>query len=65
MKINVKVLGTAVAALGAVIAGGVFSKSKKDDENATTDTTATTEATTVTETSTETKTETSADNSAE
>ena len=61
MKINVKVLGTAVAALGAVIAGGVFSKSKKDDENATTDTTATTEATTVTETNTKTP----ADNSAE
>lgn len=65
MKINAKVIGTAVAALGAVIAGGVFSKSKKNDENASTDTTATTEATTTTETTAETNTEEPADNSAE
>ena len=58
MKINAKVIGTAVAALGAVIAGGVFSKSKKDDENTTTETTATTEATTITETTAETETPT-------
>lgn len=57
MKINAKVIGTAVAALGAVIAGGVFSKSKKDDEN-TTNETATTEATTTTETTAETETPT-------
>ena len=57
MKINAKVIGTAVAALGAVIAGGVFSKSKKDDEN-TTNETSTTEATTTTETTAETETPT-------
>ena len=57
MKINAKVIGTAVAALGAVIAGGVFSKSKKDDENITNET-ATTEATTTTETNAETETST-------
>ena len=56
MKINAKVIGTAVAALGAVIAGGVFTKSKKDDENTTE--TATTEATTTTETTAETETPT-------
>lgn len=64
MKINAKVIGTAVAALGAVIAGGVFSKSKKDDENTTNDIT-TAEATTTTETTAETNTETPEDNSAE
>jgi hypothetical protein len=60
MKINAKVIGTAVAALGALVAGGVFSKSKKDEENASTET-ATTEATTTTETTSETE-NTSADN---
>lgn len=58
MKFNAKVIGTAVAALGAVIAGGVFSKSKKDNEKTSTET-ATTEATTTTETTAETNTETS------
>jgi hypothetical protein len=61
MKINAKVIGTAVAALGAVIAGGFFSKKEKE----TTEETATTEATTTTETTAETNTETPADNSAE
>jgi hypothetical protein len=62
MKFNAKIVGTVIAALGAVVAGGVFSKSKKDEEN-TTETT-TTEATTVTETNAETD-DTPADNSAE
>ncbi len=60
MKINGKVIGTAVAALGAVIAGGFFSKKEKE----TTEETATTEATTTTETTTETE-DNSTDNSAE
>lgn len=57
MKINAKVIGTVIAALGAVVAGGVFSKSKKDDENTTNETT-NTEATTTTETTAETETST-------
>lgn len=64
MKFNAKIVGTVIAALGAVVAGGVFSKSKKDEEN-TTNETATTEATTTTETTAETETETPEDNSAE
>lgn len=60
MKINAKVIGTAVAALGAVIAGGFFTKKEKE----TTEETATTEATTTTETTAETE-DTPADNSAE
>lgn len=54
MKINAKVIGTAVAALGAVIAGGFFTKKEKES----TETTATTEATTTTETTSETETPT-------
>jgi uncharacterized membrane protein YebE (DUF533 family) len=57
MKFDAKVIGTAVAALGAVIAGSAFSKSKKGNENATNET-ATTEATTTTETTTETESST-------
>lgn len=64
MKFNAKVIGTAVAALGAVIAGGVFSKSKKDDENTTNETT-NTEGTTTTNTEAETEGKDPADNSAE
>lgn len=60
MKLNAKVIGTVIAALGAVVAGGAFSKSKKDEENTSTET-ATTEATTTTETTSETE-NTSADN---
>lgn len=54
MKINAKVIGTAVAALGAVIAGGLFTKKEKES----TETTANTEATTTTETTAETETPT-------
>lgn len=61
MKFNAKIVGTVIAALGAVVAGGAFSKSKKDDEN-TTETT--TEATTTTETTAET-TETPVENTEE
>lgn len=57
MKFNAKIVGTVIAALGAVVAGGAYSKSKKDDKNATTATT-NTEATTTTETTAETITET-------
>ena len=55
MKINAKVIGTAVAALGAVIAGGFFSKKEKEstEETATTEVTTTTETTAETETPTE------------
>lgn len=52
MKFNAKIVGTAVAALGAVIAGGYFSKKEKE----TTEETTTTEATTTTETTAETET---------
>lgn len=58
MKFNAKIVGTVIAALGAVVAGGAFSKSKKDNENTTTET-ANTEATTTTETTAETNTESS------
>lgn len=61
MKFNAKIVGTVIAALGAVVAGGAFSKSKKDDEN-TTETS--TEATTTTETTAET-TETPVENTEE
>lgn len=54
MKINAKVIGTAVAALGAVIAVGFFSKKEKESTEETT----TTEATTTTETTAETETPT-------
>lgn len=54
MKINAKVIGTAVAALGAVIAGGFFTKKEKESTEETT----TTEATTTTETTAETETPT-------
>ena len=55
MKINAKVIGTAVAALGAVIAGGFFSKKEKEsiEETATTEATTTTDTTAETETPTE------------
>lgn len=62
MKFNAKVIGTAVAAIGALVAGGVFSKKKNDDT--TVETTATTETTTTTETSAET-TETPVEETAE
>lgn len=58
MKFNAKIVGTVIAALGAVVAGGAFSKSKKDDENTTNETT-NTEGATTTETTAETNTETS------
>lgn len=64
MKFNAKIVGTVIAALGAVVAGGAFSKSKKDDENTSNETT-NTEATTTTETTAETETKTPEDNSAE
>lgn len=53
MKANAKIIGTVVAALGAVIAGGAFSKSKKDEEK-TTPVEANTESTTTAETTAET-----------
>lgn len=58
MKFNAKIVGTVIAALGAVVAGGAFSKSKKDNEKTSTETT-NTEATTTTETTAETNTESS------
>lgn len=61
MKINAKVIGTGIAALGAVIAGGFFTKKEKE----TTEKTATTEATTTTETTGKTEDKEPADNSAE
>lgn len=54
MKINAKVIGTAVAALGAVIAGGFFTKKEKES----TEDIVTAEATTTTETTAETETPT-------
>lgn len=59
MKVNIKIIGAAVAAVGAFIAGGVFTKPKKD-EAVTPDAVSTNEATTTaTTTVVETKTETS------
>ena len=52
MEFNAKVIGTAVAALGAVIAGGFFTNKEKK----TTEETTTTKATTTTETTAETET---------
>lgn len=53
MKINAKVIGTAVAALGAVIAVGFFTKKEKESTETTTEATTTTETTAETETPTE------------